>query len=91
MNKLFFLIQILFISFSFQSCEMFEAHPYDANVKGAKNLNEKHIIQIEKNLKGKKAVLVVGGGSMKRFGFLDKAVGYLEEGGMEVKLFENVV
>lgn len=55
MNKLFFFIQILFISFSFQSCEMFEAHPYDANVKGAKNLNEKHIIQIEKNLKGKKA------------------------------------
>ena len=43
-----------------------------------------------KNLKGKKAVLVVGGGSMKRFGFLDKAVGYLEEAGMEVKLFENV-
>lgn len=43
-----------------------------------------------KNLKGKKAVLVVGGGSMKRFGFLDQAVGYLEEAGMEVKLFENV-
>ena len=43
-----------------------------------------------KNLKGKKAILVVGGGSMKRFGFLDKAVGYLEEAGMEVKLFENV-
>ncbi len=43
-----------------------------------------------KNLKGKKAVLVVGGGSMKRFGFLDKAVGYLKEAGMEVKLFENV-
>ncbi len=43
-----------------------------------------------KNLKGRKAVIVVGGGSMKRFGFLDKAVGYLEEAGMEVKLFENV-
>ena len=27
-----------------------------------------------KNLKGTKAVVVVGGGSMKRFGFLDKAV-----------------
>ena len=26
-----------------------------------------------KNLKGKKAILVVGGGSMKRQGFLDKA------------------
>ncbi|MBQ3584847.1 MAG: iron-containing alcohol dehydrogenase [Lachnospiraceae bacterium] len=43
-----------------------------------------------KNLKGKKAIVVVGGGSMKRFGFLDKAVSYLEEAGMEVQLFENV-
>ncbi len=43
-----------------------------------------------KNLKGKKAILVVGGGSMKRQGFLDKAVGYLKEGGMEVSLFEGV-
>lgn len=43
-----------------------------------------------KNLKGKKAVVVLGGGSMKRFGFLDKAVSYLEEAGLEVKLFENV-
>ena len=41
-----------------------------------------------KNLKGKKAVLVVGGGSMKRQGFLDKAVNYLKEGGMEVKLID---
>ncbi len=43
-----------------------------------------------KNLKGKKAFVVVGGGSMKRFGFLDKAIGYLKEAGMEVQLFENV-
>ena len=43
-----------------------------------------------KNLKGKKAVLVVGGGSMKRQGFLDKAVNYLKEGGMEVQLIEGV-
>lgn len=43
-----------------------------------------------KNLKGKKAILVVGGGSMKRQGFLDKAVAYLKEGGMEVSLFEGV-
>ncbi len=43
-----------------------------------------------KNLEGKKAIVVVGGGSMKRFGFLDKAVGYLKEAGMEVQLFENV-
>lgn len=43
-----------------------------------------------KNLGGKKAILVVGGGSMKRQGFLDKAVNYLKEGGMEVELFEGV-
>ena len=43
-----------------------------------------------KNLGGKKAFVVVGGGSMKRFGFLDRAVNALNEGGMEVQLFENV-
>ena len=43
-----------------------------------------------KTLKGKRAIVVVGGGSMKRFGFLDKAVGYLKEAGMEVELFEGV-
>lgn len=43
-----------------------------------------------KNLKGKKAVLVLGGGSMKRFGFVDQVLGYLKEAGIETKLFENV-
>ena len=43
-----------------------------------------------KTLEGKKAIVVVGGGSMKRNGFLDKAVDYLKEAGMEVKLFEGV-
>ena len=43
-----------------------------------------------KNLKGKKAILVVGGGSMKRQGFLDRAVNYLKEAGMEVQTFEGV-
>lgn len=47
-------------------------------------------IQELKNLKGSKAIVVVGGGSMKRFGFLQQAVDYLKEAGMEVKLFENV-
>ena len=42
------------------------------------------------NLKGKRAVLVLGGGSMKRFGFVDKAVEYLNKAGMDVKLIENV-
>lgn len=43
-----------------------------------------------KTLTGKKAIVVVGGGSMKRFGFLDKAVAYLKEASMEVQLFEGV-
>ncbi|MGN0601853.1 MAG: iron-containing alcohol dehydrogenase [Oscillospiraceae bacterium] len=43
-----------------------------------------------KTLKGKKAMIVVGGGSMKRFGFLQKAEDYLKEAGMEVALYEGV-
>lgn len=43
-----------------------------------------------KTLKGKKAIIVVGGGSMKRNGFLQKAEDYLKEAGMEVKLLEGV-
>lgn len=43
-----------------------------------------------KTLKGKRASVVVGGGSMKRFGFLDKIVDYLNEAGMEVQLIEGV-
>lgn len=43
-----------------------------------------------KNIKGKKAIVVVGGGSMKRFGFLDKITDNLKAAGMEVQLFENV-
>ena len=43
-----------------------------------------------KTFRGKRAMICVGGGSMKKFGFLDKAVSYLEEAGMEVKLFEGI-
>ena len=43
-----------------------------------------------KNLTGKRAMVCVGGGSMKRNGFLDRAVGYLKEAGMEVKVFEGI-
>ncbi|WP_289220646.1 iron-containing alcohol dehydrogenase [Ileibacterium valens] len=43
-----------------------------------------------KTLEGKKASVVVGGGSMKRFGFLDKIVKNLQEAGMEVQLIEGV-
>ena len=43
-----------------------------------------------KSFTGKKAMICVGGGSMKRFGFLDKVEAYLKEAGMEVKLFEGI-
>ena len=43
-----------------------------------------------KTFKGSKAVICVGGGSMKRFGFLDRAVEYLKEAGMEVELIEGI-
>lgn len=43
-----------------------------------------------KTLEGNKAMVVVGGGSMKRLGFLDKTVEYLKAAGMQVELFENV-
>lgn len=43
-----------------------------------------------KELKGSRAIVVVGGGSMKRFGFLDKVVANLKAANMEVKLFEGV-
>ncbi len=43
-----------------------------------------------KTFEGKRAVICVGGGSMKRFGFLDRAQKYLEEAGMEVKVFDGI-
>lgn len=50
----------------------------------------KGTIDVLKTIKGEKAIVVVGGGSMKRFGFLDKVVANLEEAGIKVELFENV-
>ncbi|MCQ5129932.1 iron-containing alcohol dehydrogenase [Butyricicoccus faecihominis] len=50
----------------------------------------KDALEALKTLSGKKAIVVVGGGSMKRFGFLQKVEDYLKEAGMEVKLFEGV-
>ena len=44
----------------------------------------KGALEALKTFKGKKAMVCVGGGSMKRFGFLDRAVGYLKEAGFEV-------
>lgn len=43
-----------------------------------------------KTLEGKRAFVVVGGGSLKRSGYLDKIIDYLKEAGMEVALFEGV-
>ena len=47
----------------------------------------KGALEALKSFTGKKAMICVGGGSMKRFGFLDRAVEYLKEAGMEVELF----
>ena len=47
-------------------------------------------LEVLKTLTGKKAVICVGGGSMKRGGFLQKAEDYLHEAGMEVKLIEGI-
>ena len=47
-------------------------------------------LEVLKMLEGKRAMVCVGGGSMKKFGFLDRAVGYLKEAGMEVEVFEGI-
>ncbi|MBE6912514.1 MAG: iron-containing alcohol dehydrogenase [Ruminococcaceae bacterium] len=47
-------------------------------------------LEVLKTLKGERAMICVGGGSMKKFGFLDRAVAYLKEAGMEVELFEGI-
>lgn len=47
-------------------------------------------LEVLKTLKGKKAFIVIGGGSMKRFGFLQKVEDYLKEAGMEIQVFEGV-
>jgi len=50
----------------------------------------KDSLAVLKTLKGKKAIIVVGGSSMKRFGFLDKTIAYLNEAGIETEVFEGV-
>ena len=50
----------------------------------------KDALEALKSVKGKKAILVIGGGSMKRFGFVDKVVDYLKQAGIETTLFEGV-
>ena len=50
----------------------------------------KGALEALRGFEGKKAVICVGGGSMKRFGFLDRARSYLEEAGMEVRIIEGI-
>lgn len=50
----------------------------------------KGALEALKTFEGKRAMICVGGGSMKRFGFLDRAIGYLKEAGMEVEVFEGI-
>ena len=49
----------------------------------------KGALEALKTFDGTRAIICVGGGSMKRNGFLDKAMDYLKEAGMEVTVFEN--
>lgn len=50
----------------------------------------KGALEALKTFEGKRAMICVGGGSMKRFGFLDRAEQYLKEAGMEVELYEGI-
>ncbi|MDD3213757.1 MAG: iron-containing alcohol dehydrogenase [Eubacteriales bacterium] len=50
----------------------------------------KGALEALKTFEGKKAMICVGGGSMQRFGFLDKAIAYLKEAGMEVEVYSGI-
>ena len=50
----------------------------------------KGALEALKDFEGRRAMVCVGGGSMKRFGFLDRAVGYLKQAGMEVETIEGI-
>ena len=43
-----------------------------------------------KNIKGKKAFIVTGGGSMRKSGTLDRAIAFLNEAGLETVVFDGV-
>ncbi|MDR3203448.1 MAG: iron-containing alcohol dehydrogenase [Deltaproteobacteria bacterium] len=47
-------------------------------------------IEFLKELKGKKALLITGGSSLKKSGYLDKILGYLGEAKIETKVFDGV-
>ncbi|MEG1559351.1 MAG: iron-containing alcohol dehydrogenase [Clostridia bacterium] len=50
----------------------------------------KGALEALKTFDGKRAVICIGGGSIKKFGFLDKAINYLKEAGMQVEVFEGI-
>lgn len=50
----------------------------------------KGALEALKSFKGKRAIICVGGGSMRKFGFLDRAEAYLKEAGMEVDYIEGI-
>ncbi len=50
----------------------------------------KGALEALKTFEGKRAMICVGGGSMKKFGFLAKAESYLKEAGMEVAVFDGI-
>lgn len=50
----------------------------------------KGALEALKTFEGERAMICVGGGSMKKFGFLDRAVAYLKEAGMKVELIEGI-
>lgn len=50
----------------------------------------KGALEALKTFDGTRAIICVGGGSMKRNGFLGKAMDYLKDAGMEVTVFEGI-
>lgn len=47
-------------------------------------------LAVLKELKGSKAMVLVGGGSMKRGGFLQQACDYLVEAGFAISVYEGI-
>lgn len=47
-------------------------------------------LEVLKNFEGKRAILCLGGSSMQKHGFSDKAISYLEEAGMKVEVFDGI-
>ncbi len=56
------------ISLFFNGCEMIDYHPYDVDIQGKTNLNNKNITKIENNCKDKDTIrFVVMGDTQSRY------------------------